>query len=43
MTEINKDSKKIEDDEVMITSSISDLEKMLEGVEKNTNSKFILD
>jgi len=40
MTEMNKDSKKIEDDEVMITSSISDLEKMLEGVEKNTNSKF---
>ncbi len=40
MTEINKDSKKIEDDEVMITSSISDLEKMLEGVEQNTNSKF---
>ena len=40
MTEMNKDSKKIEDDEVMITSSISDLEKMLEGVEQNTNSKF---
>jgi len=40
MTEINKDSKKIEDDEVMITSSISDLEKMLESVEQNTNSKF---
>ncbi len=40
MTDANKDSKKIEDDEVMITSSISDLEKMLEGVEKNTNTKF---
>ena len=40
MTDANKDTKKIEDDEVMITSSISDLEKMLEGVEKNTNTKF---
>ena len=42
----NKDPKNsnIKDDEVMITSSISDLEKMLEGVEKNasnrTDSKF---
>jgi len=40
MTDTNKDSKKVDDDEVMITSSISDLEKMLEEVEKNTNSKF---
>ena len=40
MTDANKDTKKIEDDEVMITSSISDLERMLEGVEKNTNTKF---
>jgi len=40
MTDTNKDSKKVDDDEVMISSSISDLEKMLEGVEKNTNSKF---
>ena len=40
MTDTNKNSKKVDDDEVMITSSISDLEKMLEGVEKNTNSKF---
>lgn len=29
----------VNDDEVMITSSISDLEKMLEGVEQNTNIK----
>jgi len=40
MIDTNKNSKKVDDDEVMITSSISDLEKMLEGVEKNTNSKF---
>jgi len=37
-------SNKIEGDEVMITSSISDLEQMLEGVEehanKRTNTKF---
>jgi len=39
MTDTNKDLK-VDDDEVMITSSISDLEKMLEGVEQNTNSKF---
>lgn len=40
----NKDSKTVEDDKVMITSSISDLEKMLENVEehadKRTDSKF---
>jgi hypothetical protein len=38
----NQDTKssKVNDDEVMITSSISDLEKMLEGVEKHTDSKF---
>jgi len=40
MTDANKSTKKVEDEEVMITSSISDLEKMLEGVEKNTNTKF---
>ena len=40
MTDANKNTKKVEDDEVMITSSISDLERMLEGVEKNTNTKF---
>jgi len=34
MTDTNKSTKKVEDEEVMITSSISDLEKMLEGVEK---------
>ncbi len=34
-----KDNKPVNDDEVMITSSISDLEKMLEGVEQNTNNK----
>lgn len=43
---MNKETnnKPVNDDEVMITSSISDLEKMLEGVEKNaekrTDSKF---
>lgn len=41
MTKENqKPEKKVNDDEVMITSSISDLEKMLEGVENNTNTKF---
>ena len=40
MTDANKNTQKVEDDEVMITSSISDLERMLEGVEKNTNTKF---
>jgi hypothetical protein len=41
---MSKDDKKVEDHEVMITSSISDLEKMLENVErhadKRTDSKF---
>ncbi len=40
----NKKNPKVEDDEVMITSSISDLEKMLESVEKHadqrTDTKF---
>ncbi|QKQ23830.1 hypothetical protein HUE58_01210 [Candidatus Ruthia endofausta] len=44
MTDKNKKSPKVEDDEVMITSSISDLEKMLESVEKHadrrTDTKF---
>ncbi len=39
MTDKNK-TQKIKDDEVMITSSISDLEKMLEEVEKHNRSKF---
>ncbi|SMN10514.1 hypothetical protein SPBRAN_607 [uncultured Candidatus Thioglobus sp.] len=41
---MSKNSESVEDHEVMITSSISDLEKMLENVEKNadnrTDSKF---
>lgn len=40
MTDTNQNSKKVDDNEVMITSSISDLEKMLEGVEQHTNTKF---
>ncbi len=44
MTDKNKKNPKIEDDEVMITSSISDLEKMLENVEEHadrrTDTKF---
>jgi methyl-accepting chemotaxis protein len=44
MMDKNKKNPKVEDDEVMITSSISDLEKMLESVEKHadqrTDTKF---
>ncbi len=44
MTDKNKKNPKVEDDEVMITSSISDLEQMLESVEKHadqrTDTKF---
>ena len=38
MSEYKKD--KINDDEVMISTSIKDLEKMLEGVEEHTITKF---
>lgn len=36
---MKKDEQSVNDDEVMITSSISDLEKMLESVERNTSKR----
>ncbi|MDB3971892.1 hypothetical protein OAM64_02445 [Candidatus Thioglobus sp.] len=40
MTDSKQKKAPIKDDEVMITSSISDLEKMLENADKRTDSKF---
>jgi len=40
MTDSKQKPESIKDDEVMITSSISDLEKMLENADKRTDSKF---
>ena len=40
MTDSKQKKEPIKDDEVMITSSISDLEKMLENADKRTDSKF---
>lgn len=40
MTDSKQKKAPIKDDEVMITSSISDLEKMLENADKRTDTKF---
>jgi len=40
MTDSKQKKEPIKDDEVMITSSISDLEKMLENADKRTDTKF---
>lgn len=40
MTDSKQKKEPIKDDEVMITSSISDLEKMLENSDKRTDTKF---
>ncbi|MDB3893563.1 hypothetical protein N9345_05225 [Candidatus Thioglobus sp.] len=40
MTDSKQKKAPIKDDEVMITSSISDLERMLENADKRTDSKF---
>ena len=40
MTDSKQKKEPIKDDEVMMTSSISDLEKMLENADKRTDTKF---